>query len=138
MATKNDKAILKLKEQVKKQKEEISKIKPFQPLTNCALDLYGTRYNLHTLSKDVLVTLMVRLNAYKMSADDLELSNEFMIAGFKVEDWIQDLKAKYLLLGKKEEEERLKQLEAKLHKLLSEDKKIELEIDDLTKEVYGE
>ncbi len=137
MATKNDNTILKLKEEVKKQKEAIKKIKPFVPVTNCSLDLYGTRYNLHTLNKETLVTLMVRLNAYKLSAEDLDLSNEFKISGFSTEDWLADLKAKFLLIGKKEEEDRLKKLEDKLHKLLSEDKKVELEIDDLTKEVYG-
>ena len=138
MATKNDNVILKLKDEVKKQKEAIKKIKPFVPVTNCSLELYGTRFNLHTLNKETIVTIMVRLNAYKMSAEDLGLSKEFKISGFSADEWISDLKTKYLLIGKKEEEEKLKKLETKLHNLLSNDKKVELEIDDISKEIYGE
>lgn len=138
MATKNDNTILKLKEEVKKQKEVIKKIKPFVPVTNCSLDLYGTRYNLHTLNKETIITLLVRLNSYRMSAEELGLEEEFKISGFSTNDWITDLKAKHLLIGKKEEEEKLNKLETKLHNLLSQDKKIELEIDDISKEIFGE
>ncbi len=138
MATKNDNTILRLKEEVKKQKEVIKKIKPFVPVTNCSLDLYGTRYNLHTLNKETIITLLVRLNSYKMSAEELGLEEEFKISGYSTNDWITDLKAKHLLIGKKEEEEKLNKLETKLHNLLSQDKKIELEIDDISKEIYGE
>ena len=66
------------------------------------------------------------------------LEEEFKISGFSTNDWITDLKAKHLLIGKKEEEEKLNKLETKLHNLLSQDKKIELEIDDISKEIFGE
>lgn len=45
--------------------------------------------------------------------------------------WIKDIKSKLSVLALKREENDLKKMESKLDKLLSEDKKTELEIDEI-------
>lgn len=53
--------------------------------------------------------------------------------GYNVDSWISDLKSRFSILNRKAEEARLKKLEDKLHELLSTDKKVELELDNLAK-----
>jgi hypothetical protein len=74
---------------------------------------------------------MVKLNSYKLSAKDLGILKEYSISGYSVEDWISDIKFKFDILCRKEEENKLKVMETKLHQLLSSDKKVELEIDEI-------
>lgn len=73
---------------------------------------------------------MVRLNSYRMSAADLGL-DKFEISGYDLNDWITDVKARLEVIATKIEENNLKAMEAKLDKLLSEDKKTELELDSI-------
>ncbi|AIG26138.1 hypothetical protein BRLA_c018160 [Brevibacillus laterosporus LMG 15441] len=70
---------------------------------------------------------MVKLNAYTISAKELGLLNDYIISGFNVMDWIKDLKSKLDIVRRKEEEHKLKVMETKLHQLLSNEKKVELE-----------
>lgn len=77
-----------------------------------------------------LVLLLIRLNSYLMSAVDLGMS-DFEISGYSVTAWIKDIKRKLEVSGLKREEADLKKMESKLDKLLSDDKKTELEIDEI-------
>jgi len=128
----NDKKIMELKKQIEEKKNKISKSQRFTPITNCSIEVDGVRYNLQVLTKDQLITLMVKLNAYAMSAKDLELDG-FVISGFEVADWITDIKSKLDFVSRKEEENKLKMMESKLHQLLSNEKKVELEIEEIMK-----
>ena len=74
--------------------------------------------------------LLIRLNSYLMSAVDLGMS-DFEISGYSVTAWIKDIKRKLEVSGLKREEADLKKMESKLDKLLSDDKKTELEIDEI-------
>lgn len=134
MATKNDKVILKMKADIAAEKDSLKKIKNFSPITNCSLELDGQRHNLHILTHPAILMLLVKLNALRLSAEDLGLEKEFLISGYQLNDWITDLKGKLLVVGAKERETKLKAMEDKLHRLLSEDKKTELEIDSILKE----
>lgn len=127
----NDTKILKLKEEITKKKEELKNISRFSPVTNCSLELNEERYNINTLTKDKIIELMIKLNMYIISAQDLDLLEECVISGYKPTEWISDLKAKLLILSQKAEENKLKQMEAKLDKLLSNDKKVELELNEI-------
>lgn len=127
----NDQRILKLKEQIKVKKEKLSKISRFTPITNCSIELDGTRQNIQVLNKMDLISLMVRLNSYMLSAKDLGILNEYLISGYKVEEWIEDIKSKINILSQKDEEKLLRNMEDKLSKLLSEGKKVELEINEI-------
>ena len=126
----NDQRILALKKQIEEKKEKLNKSTKFSPITNCSIELDGTRYNIQALPKEHLVNLMVRINFYKLSSKDLGLG-EFLICGFDVGDWITDIKSKIDILSRKDEEKSLKLMEDKLIQLLSDGKKVELELNEI-------
>ena len=129
--SKNDDRILELKKQIVVKKKSISDKKiRFIPETNCVLNMYGMTINLNLCSNDALLLLLIRLNSYLMSAKDLNMA-DFEISGYSVTAWIKDIKSKLEVSGLKKEESDLKKMESKLDKLLSDDKKTELEIDEI-------
>ena len=131
MSNENDKKILELKLQILKKKEQLESIKKFTPVTNCSIELDSQRYNINTLPQEQLIQLLVKVNMYQMSASDLELEYDYTISGYTPIDWITDLSARLDILSKKDEERKLKSLEDKLDKLLSSDKKTELELSEI-------
>jgi transcriptional regulator of NAD metabolism len=131
MGNTNDQRILTLKKQIEEKKEKLGKSTKFVPVTNCSIELDGVRYNIQVLTKEQLIMLMVKLNSYLMSAKVLEVLDDFNISGYHVSDWISDIQAKIDVLSRKDEERKLKAMEDKLLKLLSDGKKVELEIDEI-------
>ncbi len=127
--SKNDERVLQLKEIISKKKEELKSFKRFAPLTNCVLDLEGQKYNLNVLQLNDLQLLLVRLNMYLISAKDLNI--ELEIAGYNISDWITDIKSKIEILEFKKKESELKTLELKLDRMLSDEKRTELELDEI-------
>ena len=132
LMSKNDDRILELKKQIETKKKSISEKKVrFIPETNCVLNMDGMTINLNVCSDDaLLLLLLIRLNSYLMSAKDLNMA-DFEISGYSVAAWIKDIKSKLEVSGLKKEESDLKKMESKLDKLLSDDKKTELEIDEI-------
>lgn len=129
--SKNDDKILELKKQIETKKNDLAARKVrFSPETNCVLDLDGNKFNLNVLDDGALMFLMLKLNLYNMSADNLKMPHP-IISGYSVDLWINDIKSKLAVAGMKREEADLKRMEAKLDKLLSEEKKTELEIDEI-------
>lgn len=129
MATKNDERVLQLKEIIDKKKLELKGVKKFTPMTNCVLDLEGQKYNLNVLQLNDLQMLLVRLNMYLMSAKDLGINLE--ISGYNIAEWLTDIKCKIEIFEYKKKETDLKALETKLDKMLSDEKKTELELDEI-------
>lgn len=128
--SKNDDRILELKEKIEEKKQELSgKNTKFVPVTNCIIELDGMTNNLHTCDSDKLALLLVKLNLYKKEAENLDI--DFVISGYSIDDWITDIKNKFDIIKTKAEIYNLKTMESKLDELLSEDKKTELEIDDI-------
>ena len=128
---KNDDRILELKKQVENKKKEIAKENvKFVPETNLVIEINGIKTNINVLNEKDLKSLLVILNMYRMSSADLEM-NDFEISGYKVDEWMNDIRAKINMKTLKNEEAELKRLEEKLDKLLSEDKKTELELDSI-------
>lgn len=127
----NDQRILKLKEQIAEKKKTLNRASRFSPITNCSIEVDGVRYNIQVLNREDLISLMVKLNSYILSAKDLNILDEYLISGYKVEDWITDIKSRIEILSSKDEERKLKIMEDKLLKLLSDGKKVELEIDEI-------
>lgn len=127
----NDQRILILKKQIESKKEKLNKSLRFSPITNCSIEVDGVRFNIQVLPRLELISLMVKLNSYMHSAIDLDVINEYTISGYKVEDWIEDIKSRIDILSHKDEEKKLKAMEDKLHKLLSDGKKVELEINEI-------
>ena len=122
--SKNDDKILILKKQIADKKELLKGETRFSPITNCSLELYGQRYNINTLQKDKIIELMVQVNSLYLSARDLgnDILEQYTISGYKPMEWIKDLNDKLAIINRKSEENKLKQLESKLDKLLSIDK----------------
>jgi hypothetical protein len=127
----NDQRILELKKQIEVKKEKLKQSEKFSPITNLSIEFENTRFNLNVATKSILIDLAIKLNMMLISFKDLRLSEEYKISGYKLEDWIADIKAKLNILSRKDEERNLKVLEDKLSKMLSEDKKIELELNEI-------
>ena len=130
----NDEKIIKLKQQIEEKRNKLGNLKRFTPVTNCILELDGVTTNIQILSKEKLALLLVKLNLYKMSIKNLNMSfDKIIISGYDVRDWIMDILAKTDIIHYKEEEQKLKTMEDKLEKLLSNEKKTELAIDEIAK-----
>ena len=129
--SKNDDKILTLKKQIEEKKNVLGKQPKFLPVTTCVVTYNNSKINIHTLTsiKDI-ETMMIYFNMYIMSAKDLQIDyNNICFDGFSVLDWIEDLKSKKRMLEYNEKKQQLNTLEKKLDKLLSDEKKTELEID---------
>jgi hypothetical protein len=128
--SKNDDRVLQLKKIIDEKKENLKSCKKtFLPITNCILDLDGQKYNLNVLQFDELQLLLVKLNIYLTSAVNLNIS--LMISGYSINDWIEDINNKLDVLEFRRKENELKVLENKLNKMLSDEKKTELELDEI-------
>lgn len=129
--SKNDDRILELKKQIEMKKQDLSKRKArFVPETNCILELDGNKYNLNVMSTEELTLLVIKLNMFIMSSDALKLPHP-IISGYVIDLWITDISNKLETLSTKKKEFELKQMESKLDKMLSDDKKTELELDGI-------
>jgi hypothetical protein len=131
MSNVNDQKILELKAQISEKKEKLKKVNKFTPITNCSIEFEGTRLNLRVLGKEVLVPMLIKLNDYKKSAEELNLLSEYNISGYNINDWITDIRARLYNVMYKEEENKLAAMENKLELLLSNEKKVELEINEI-------
>lgn len=131
----NDTTVLALQKKVESKREELKKSKKFYPITNCLINFDKETYNIQVLKKDQIVFLIVKLNTYKISALDVGMIEDFNISGFNILDWIEDLKAKLACVNRKDEEKKLISMEKKLNTLLSDEKKVEFELDSLAKDL---
>jgi len=86
MSNPNDQRILELKKQIEIKKDKLGKSSKFTPVTNCSIELDEVRYNIQVLNKEQLISLMVKLNSYLMSAKALSVSEEYTISGFHPSD----------------------------------------------------
>ena len=130
MAQKNDDRIMQLKQRIEEKKKNLAdKSDRFTPKTNCLLVIDRVTYNLHIDSSDLL---LIKVNMMAMSAKNLGIDpSEFIISGYSLTDWIEDIKSYLKVQQYKEEKKNLEKLEKQLNSLLSEDKKTEMEIDSI-------
>jgi hypothetical protein len=135
MATENDKVILNLKKEIEAKKKLLASEVKFNPITNCSLELDGSRYNLHVANKETLLVLIAKLQGMKNALAGVMPNETLTFGGYVVEDWLKDLTAKFQVQNVSREKERLQKLEAKLHELLSVDTKVELEIKDIMSQI---
>lgn len=129
--SKNDNRILELKKQINEKKKLLAdKNIRFVPDTNCVLTMNKNSTNINVCSDEELKLLLISLNAYLMSAKDLGM-DDFEISGYNATTWIKDVKSKLEISELKKQLANLKAMEQKLDKLLSDDKKTELELDEM-------
>lgn len=130
MTNKHDTKILNLKKQIEAKKKELGMVARFSPITNCSIEFLDKRFNINTLRKPDLEDLLINLNIVRMSVEQLEIK-DYSISGYTIEDWMTDISAKIKTIDHQSEVVKLKQAEAKLDELLSDDKKIELELNEI-------
>lgn len=130
MAQKNDDKILELKKQIENKKQILNKQKiMYSPKTNCLLVLDKITYNLHV---ENLELMLIKINMMIMAAKDVGINpSEFIVSGFSLNDWFEDIKGLLSMQKYKKENNKLNELENQLTNLLTEDKKVELEIENL-------
>lgn len=128
----NDNKILELKRQIQEKKEKLSKSERFNPITTCVINAFDKKLNINVLNEQGLIDLLVWVNSLKMSCDNLKIE-DYKLDGFSLNDWMTDINNKLSIKNRKSEEEKLKKLESKLESMLSEDKKIELELNEISK-----
>lgn len=135
MSTKNDEMILQLKKKVEEQKAELAKLpRTLQSETSTVFRTDAENLNLRVMSIEQLKLLKVKLHAYVMSAIDLEIGiDEVIVSGFSIDKWMHDIGMQISVLTRVEKEKKLKETEATLNRMLSDDKRTELELQELAK-----
>lgn len=135
MATKNDNTILLLKEKARKKRAELGAEPKFAPVTTCVFTLYGEKVNIHTLDMSKTLFYLTQFKSMIEAAKDIPEASpqDIIIDGFDITEWYNDLLSKLSTLQYMKKLRDITALEQKLDKLLSEDKKVELELDDIAK-----
>ncbi len=133
MISDNDNRIVKLKLEIEKRLKLLeNKGKNNNFKTNCILDFEGMKFNFHTLSEDQSLLLLVRLLSYKMASEKYSIDLP-KISGYSFDDWISDLKLKLENASYKYQLADLREKLRRLNELLSNDKRTELELDEIEK-----
>ena len=127
MSTKNDKTILELKEKIEIKKATLKEIEGFTPKTTCIFDFNG-KHNIHTFNMEECVFWRALFTSMLKANESYGDSNELILNGFTMEDWNKDVCSKLRVLSIESQKKELAQMEAKLDKLLSADKKAEMEL----------
>lgn len=138
--SKNDDKIIELKKNIEKQKRELGTVKRFQPLTTCVIELDGVKYNLNVVN-DIreLNFISIKLHILKMASDDLGLDiADLYVSGFSYLDWMNDINQRKDIIEYNQKYKSLNKMEKNLEKLLSDDKKTELELLEMEKMLKGE
>ena len=128
----NDTKILALKKVIEEKREKINKMATtFAPKTNC---LYKG-VNLHVAKRaDLLKMLREVLTLQKLDDEIKEMDygfndDEFLIENYTADDWLHDIKSRMDVLSIRNEKDKLAKMEKRLEQLLSNEKKVELEIE---------
>lgn len=135
MASKNDKLILTLKQEIEQKKNLLSKAQKFTPKTNCSLSIFGSSLNLHVANKEDLLRVIASVKSLELGLESCLPGETLMIGGYSSEEWLEDLINKFNNLNLSLEKARLKSLEEKLYNLLSVDTKVSLEIENIKKSI---
>ena len=130
MAQKNDEKILELKKQIENKRQIFKKQNvSYSPITNCLLVLDKVTYN---LCVENLELMLIKVNMMVITAKDAGIdTSKFIISGFTLDDWLTDIKGLLSVQRYKKENNKLNELEKQLTSLLTDDKKVELEIENL-------
>jgi len=131
--SKNDEVVLQLQNKIAGKKAAMKASAKFTPVTNCSLELGGVRWNINVEDEKGLIFLASYLSALRMGAKEQGL--ELVIAGYPVDSWLADIRAKIAVKSRADEERKLSEMEKQLVQLLSEDKRTELELDRISREL---
>lgn len=140
----NDDRVLKLKALADEKRAAIAEnnVTP-KYLTSKILVLDGVTYNLNVMnSMEEVIMLMAKIGSLATGfsmfvighdIDPDKFYDSFKVSGYHVDDWAEDVQTRLQQLLLKEDKALLAKIEKKLDELLSEEKKTELELDELEK-----
>lgn len=127
----NDERVILLKKQVDEKREKINKAKKkFVPSTSLIVHWRGETKNLNVLNIDELLFFAWEMDSFLDYITDLGYA-DILVSGYPISSWSTDIHNKIDAIELKNKENDLKKIEAKLNKLLSDDKKTELELDEI-------
>lgn len=129
-----DNKIIKLKETINKKQKNLELLPTkFSPRTNCMFSFFDGHhiFNLHTLNENELCKLRNQLSVLNKE------EYKPVYNGSELVDWIIDIDQKIGVINYKKELNKLNDLKLKLDSLLSEDKKKELELEEIEKMLIG-
>lgn len=138
MDSNNDARILILKEQIRRERDRIAEAKRFTPATTCIYTFpNNTKLSLRALTEDELIQLLIIVNALKASAEKLNYPDA-RFQGFTLEEWEYDIAGCLEQRHLHERKAKLARYEKQLDSLLSDDKKTELELNAIAKDLLTE
>lgn len=116
---------------IRSRREKLTKeSKSFTPRTNMNLELFGNRYNIHTLDKNALKNLYAFLDS--LYTDRVQKLGWILEIGtWSVDTWMDDIFSKLDQLTIREELQKLDRAENKLVAMYTPDKKNQLEFEDI-------
>ena len=132
---KNDEKIVLLKKKLEEKRNELDKVEPSKHhfRTNLMFDGFGRKMNLNTIgTANEALEWRVWLNTYCKSALDLGFEkHSVLVSNFTLEDWCYDLDFIYQSKLYQDKKKEFNKLAKRLDELLSNDKKVELELEDI-------
>lgn len=139
---KNDEVAMRLIDSVREQKSLISGAEKKKYCTNCVLNMGdGPPINLHVVSSleelcSILSRLLSKNHFHRLSCGELGLPiTNLSFGGYDLDDWVADIKTKSEKIRIGEKKKRLAELESKLQSLVSDEKRKELELLAISKEL---
>lgn len=144
---KNDEKALKLLELLKTKKEKVAKLSKPQYLTNMTFfyPMEGKNVNMHVCNEEnklfeyyafISGTIIDRTNAKRDLLEDEE-AEAMGYEGFTLEEWRTDFKTKLGVINIRKEKASLKVMEEKINSMISEEKRTELELELMEKELLN-
>lgn len=137
--------ILKMMDEVKKQKAEIQKLQKPSWQTNCSFSYSGKQgeaINLHTVSDvrtliSIVAFLVTQEKGYVEAAKTLGVDNAptFAWQGYSVAEWTTDVRTRIEKLQIASKEAKLKQLEERLDKIVTPELRAQLELEAIESEL---
>lgn len=142
MSSKNDLKIKELTAKVEEQQTKLGKKPKAAFVTNAVFnegaDL-GNPLNLNVLKKEQLIKLTTKLFSLKMAHEEavkfLGVEIPLLVSNYPISDWLEDVKTRLKVLDFEENQKKLDLTKEKLQKLLSEDARTELELENIEKSI---
>ena len=138
--SKNDERILMLKKSIEEQESQLKEVSKYEYRTNKVLTLDTAIHNLNVISLNQIHSLLLELNGVRFNAMDLkvrfpevDILSDTLFSGYSIDDWISDLVHQLEVVESKAKVSKLKAAKKQLDNMLSEDKKTELLLDELSK-----
>ena len=144
---KNDERALKLLTVLKEKKEKVEKLSKPQYQTNMTFyyPFVNKNVNLHVCNDEntlieyytyISSTIIDRTNAKRDLLDDEE-AEAVILDGFTLEQWRTDFKTKLGVINIRKEKESLKIMEEKINNMISPEKRTELELELMERELLS-